>query len=474
MYRRHGDKLVLVFLAADMVVTAATWLTAYLLRFALLPSPDGVPDVELVLRGLPVVLLLAAIAYRFAGLYEVHRLRPLPRELGVVCRAAGLLFLLVIAVTFYRRDLYESRLALGTFLTLNVAALAFARRLVWRAVSHLRGRGLNYGRAVIVGSGRTGRRVARTIEENKWTGLEAVGFVDSPEVPTRTTLPRLGGTDELPRVIAEHDIDHVFLALPLARYEELPRLQRLLGSTLVEVQLVPDVPNLAGMNLRTLEIDDMAFVGVRQNPHHGWARAAKRSMDLVLASVALLAAAPLMLSLAVAVKLGSPGPILFRQKRLGLGGRPFNMLKFRTMPVDAESRSGPVWASRGDRRATPLGRWMRRWSLDELPQLLNVLAGHMSLVGPRPERGVFVERFQRELPDYAQRHAVQAGMTGWAQVQGWRGDTSLRHRLRCDLYYISHWSIWLDLEILARTLWHGVGHGLRVRSARGACGKPQG
>jgi putative colanic acid biosynthesis UDP-glucose lipid carrier transferase len=137
------------------------------------------------------------------------------------------------------------------------------------------------------------------------------------------------------------------------------------------------------------------------------------------------------------------------------------MLKFRSMRVDAEREQGPVWAARRDRRATPVGRFMRRWSLDELPQLINVLAGHMSLVGPRPERGVFVERFCRELPDYLQRHQVKTGLTGWAQVQGWRGDTSLRHRLRCDLYYISHWSLWLDLEILLRTVWHGVCHGAR-------------
>jgi len=160
----------------------------------------------------------------------------------------------------------------------------------------------------------------------------------------------------------------------------------------------------------------------------------------------------------VAIKLTSPGPILYRQARTGLGGQTFHMLKFRSMPIDAERATGPVWATRNDHRCTPLGRFMRHWSLDELPQLFNVLAGDMSLVGPRPERGVFVEQFRQRIPGYAQRHQVKCGITGWAQVNGWRGNTSLRHRVQCDLYYIANWSVWFDLKILAMTLWCGLHH----------------
>jgi Undecaprenyl-phosphate glucose phosphotransferase len=226
----------------------------------------------------------------------------------------------------------------------------------------------------------------------------------------------------------------------------------------VEVQLVPDLPELAGMRLRTLEIDGVTFLSLRENPHSGWARIAKRGMDLALGTAALVLALPFMAALALAIRLSSPGPIFYRQARTGLRGRTFTMWKFRSMEVDAEQRSGPIWAARGDRRCTPLGRVMRRWSLDELPQLFNVLAGDMSLVGPRPERGVFVERFRRQIPGYAQRHRVKAGITGWAQVNGWRGNTSLRNRVQCDLYYISNWSLWLDLKILCMTLWCGLRH----------------
>lgn len=456
MYRRHGDKLVLVFLACDLAVTAVVWVGAYLLRFGLWPAPDGVPDLHLVLRALPVVLVLAAAAYRLCGLYEVHRLKQLPRELGLVCKASGLMFLLAIAVTFYRRDLYESRLALALFLGLNAVALTLVRRVIWQALKYLRGRGLNRGRAVIVGTGRTGRLVAETIRENAWTGLEAVGFVDRPRRIEPNVLPRLGDVDELDRVVAEHDVDHVFVALPLSRYGELPEVYKALSDVLVEVQLVPDLPQMAGMKLRMMEIDHVSFLGLRQNPHHGWPRLAKRAMDLGLGTAALLLLAPLMAALALGVKLSGRGPVFYRQARTGLRGRTFNMLKFRSMPVDAELTTGPVWAARNDDRCTRLGRFMRRWSLDELPQLINVLVGDMSLVGPRPERGVFVEKFRRQIPDYAQRHQVKAGMTGWAQVNGWRGDTSMRHRVRCDLYYISHWSLGLDLKILGLTLCGGL------------------
>ena len=458
MYRRHGQKLSLVFLVCDLAVTACVWLGAYFLRYAAWESPKGVPDFWLVVDGLPTVLVLAGLAYHLCGLYEIHRLRQLPRELAVVCLASGLMFMLVITVAFYRRDLYESRLALGLFLALNAMALAAMRRLLWRVLRFLRRRGLNYGRAVIVGGGRTGRLVAETIANNRWTGLEAIGFVDSAEKPRSDRLPRLGAIEQLPEVVAEHDIDHVFIALPLSRYGELPRVYEALEDLLVEVQLVPDIPQLAGMRVRTLEIDEVAFLSLRENPHHGWHRVAKRGMDLVLGSAALVMLSPLMLLLAALIKLTSPGPVLYRQARSGLAGSTFYMLKFRSMRLDAEAGSGPVWAVPGDDRCTPLGRLMRRWSLDELPQLFNVLAGHMSLVGPRPERGVFIDKFRQQLPNYSQRHQVKSGMTGWAQVNGWRGNTSLRRRLECDLYYITNWSLWLDFQILVMTLYRGFRH----------------
>jgi exopolysaccharide biosynthesis polyprenyl glycosylphosphotransferase len=181
-------------------------------------------------------------------------------------------------------------------------------------------------------------------------------------------------------------------------------------------------------------------------------------MDILLSSLALLLLAPLLLLLAVLVKLTSRGPVFYRQERCGLNGQTFQMLKFRSMRVDAEQQTGAIWAQKDDPRRTPLGAFLRHTSLDELPQLINVLKGDMSLVGPRPERPVFIHQFSRTIPNYNARHSVKAGITGWAQVHGWRGNTSLRKRVQYDLYYITHWTPWLDLRILWMTVWHGLFH----------------
>jgi Undecaprenyl-phosphate glucose phosphotransferase len=458
MFRRHRQVILLAFLSSDLITTTLAWFGAYFVRFACWPAPDGVPRLTTVAVGLPWVLVVAILAYKLCGLYDVHRLRRFAPELSGVFFASGLLFLLTITITFYRRDLYESRLALGLFLLLAALLLIGSRRLLWWALQHYRSRYSGRHRALIVGSGRTGRNVAATIRANRWTGLEVVGYVDRPAKVDRDQTPLLGDVDDLQELVAKHGVDHVFVALPAKRYEELPRIHEMLSHVLVDVQFVPDLPNLSGMRVRSLEVDGLTFLSLRENPHVGWHRVAKRSMDLVLGSAALVLLSPLMLLAAIVIKLTSRGPVFYRQPRLGVEGKPFNILKFRTMCVNAESQTGPVWARRGDRRVTLCGRFLRRSGIDELPQLFNVLAGDMSLVGPRPERGVFIEQFQKQIPNYAQRHQVKSGITGWAQVNGWRGNTSLRRRIECDLYYICNWSLWFDVQILIMTLFRGVWH----------------
>ncbi len=450
--------MALALLASDLSVTALVWFAAYALRFACWSAPSGVPRPELVATALPQVLLLAALAYRLCGMYQVHRLRRFWAEAGTVAMASGLLFLLTTTITFYFREIYESRLALGLFLLLNALALAASRRAVWWFFTALRRRGYCQGRAVLVGSGRMARLALDTLTTNRWAGTQIVGYVDRPGQRGVGSLPRLGDIDELPDVIARQGAEYVFVALPLERYGELPQVYAALANVLVEVHLVADVPSISGMSFRTLELDGVPIVSLRENPHFAWHRLAKRAVDLAVGAAAMLALAPVMLLVALLVKLTSRGPVFYRQPRTGLNGRTFEMLKFRSMRVDAERTTGPVWAVRGDDRCTPLGRLLRRWSLDELPQLFNVLKGDMSLVGPRPERGVFVEQFRRQIPYYTQRHQVKAGITGWAQVNGWRGNTSLRRRVECDLYYICNWSLWLDLKILLLTPLRGIWH----------------
>jgi Undecaprenyl-phosphate glucose phosphotransferase len=289
-------------------------------------------------------------------------------------------------------------------------------------------------------------------------GFRNVGFIEDNPTRWSSDLDILGGVADLPVLIRKYRVDHVFIALPMNRFNESRRVFDILSQEVVDVRLVADIPNLAGVSLTTTFFEGMPIVGLRESPHYGVNIVVKRLMDIVLAAAAIVLLAPVMLGITLAVKLTSRGPVFYRQERCGLNGRPFNMLKFRSMPVDAEAETGPVWARKQDNRTTRIGAFLRSTSLDELPQFINVLRGDMSVVGPRPERPVFIDKFKKTIPSYMARHAVKCGITGWAQVNGWRGNTSLRKRIQYDLYYIVHWNPLFDLKIMWMTLWYGLVH----------------
>jgi Undecaprenyl-phosphate glucose phosphotransferase len=460
MIKQKSQILCAWFLACDLAMTALAWLWAYHLRFeaGLLPLEHEAPPIGLCYETLPLVLLLAALAYRMTGQYRVGRFRRLREELFSILRGTALMGLFVIAATFGLQNPYESRGAFLLFFALSVGLTLAARRASWAAVHWLRSRGYNQTQAVIVGTGRVARRTARSLRQTAWLGIKNVGFVE--DQPTRwcSDLDILGTTADLPRLVAKYSVSHVFICLPMSRYHDARRVFDTLSHSLVEVRLVADVPALAGLSLTTTSFDGMPMIGLRESPHFGLNVVVKRVMDIVLSLIALLVFAPLMLLIAVLIKVTSPGPVFYRQERCGLNGQSFFMLKFRSLRVDAEKHTGAVWAIKDDPRRTKLGAFLRKSSFDELPQLINVLRGDMSLVGPRPERPVFIKKFSKTIPSYGARHAVKAGITGWAQVHGWRGNTSLRKRIQYDLHYITHWSPWLDLRILWMTLWHGFVH----------------
>ncbi len=460
MLKRSSQPLILWFLFWDLTLTAAGWVGAYFLRFSSgwIPLTRPAPTFELCLENLPLVLILAAVAYYFAKLYDVGRLRRFREELVCVFKGVSLLLLFVMATVFYRQDPYESRATMLLFYGMTLGLVLAARRLSWQTIRRLRRRGFNQTPALIIGTGRLARRTARALRHASWTGMYALGFIE--DRPNRWTSDlRVAGTiADLPRLIEGHGIGHVFIALPLNRYHEARQVFNVLGQTLVDVRLVVDIPNLAALSLTTTTLDGLPVIGLRESPHFGLNVIVKRAMDVFLSLLALLLLSPIMLFVALLVKLTSPGPVFYRQERCGLNGWAFQMLKFRTMRVDAEVQTGPVWAKKDDPRRTPLGTFLRKTSLDELPQLINVLKGDMSLVGPRPERPVFIHKFRQSVPNYMARHSVKAGITGWAQVNGWRGDTSLRKRVAFDLYYISHWNPWFDLRILWLTVFRGIFH----------------
>jgi Undecaprenyl-phosphate glucose phosphotransferase len=460
MIYRRSQVLCAWFLAWDLGLTCLAWILAYYLRFEsrLFPLYKSQPDFELCWRNIPLVLLLSAIAYRLAGQYVVHRLRRLREEFVSVFKGTALMALLVIAATFSARYPYESRGTFVLFVVLSGAMTLSARRCTWWAIGWLRSRGYNQARSLIVGTGRTARKAARALRSASWMGIKNLGFIE--DQPTRWTndLDILGTTADLPHLIDKYKVGHVFIALPLKRFHEGRRVYDTLSRSLVEVRMVADIPDLAGLSLTTTYLDGMHVIGMRESPHFGLNLFVKRAMDVVLSLLALVLLSPILLLIALVIKLTSPGPVFYRQERCGLNGRTFQMLKFRSMRIDAEKETGAVWARKDDPRRTRLGTFLRKTSLDELPQFINVLRGDMSLVGPRPERPVFIQQFSKTIPNYNARHCVKAGITGWAQVHGWRGNTSLRKRVQYDLYYITHWTPWLDLRILWMTLWHGLLH----------------
>jgi Undecaprenyl-phosphate glucose phosphotransferase len=456
---KHRSQLLCAwFLSWDLLLTAAAWIGAYHLRFesGWIPVRKNTPDVVLCWRNLPLVVLLAAIAFRWTGQYAIHRLRRFREEMVGVIQGTVLLSLLVMATTFYLHDPYESRVTMLLFSILTATGVLTARRLSWAAIRDLRRRGYNQTRAVIVGTGRVARKTARALNHVSWLGIKNLGFIEDQPSHWTGDLDILGTTADLPRLIATYGIEHVLIALPMSRYHEARRVFDVLSRSLVEVRLVTDIPALAGLSLTTTSLDGLPVIGLRESPHVGLNILVKRVIDVVLSLLALMLLSPLMLAIAALVKLTSPGPVFYRQERCGLNGKPFLMLKFRSMRTDAEQQTGAVWARKNDPRRTALGAILRRTSLDELPQFINVLKGDMSLVGPRPERPVFIQQFSKTIPNYMARHCVKAGITGWAQVHGWRGNTSLRKRLQFDLYYITHWNPWLDFRILGMTIFHGL------------------
>ncbi len=460
MIKRSSQTLTGWFIFWDLMCAGGAWIGAYYLRFTsgLFPVTKETPDEQLCWNNLPLVLILAVVAFRIAGAYEVHRLRRFREEFVAVVKGTLLLTLLMMATIFYAQDPYISRGAMILFSGLNFGLVLFSRRTTWNFIRHLRRRGYNQSFAIIVGTGRVARKTAKALRHASWMGIKNIGFVEDKTNRFSSDLDILGTTADLPRLIEKYRVEHVFIALPMSRYNDARKVFDTVSQMIVEVRLVADVPTMAGLTLTTTNLDGLPVIGLRESPHFGLNVVIKRIMDIVISSIALIVLAPLMALIAIAVKTTSKGPIFFRQERCGLNGKSFYMLKFRTMKVDAEKETGPVWTSKNDERRTPIGAFLRQTSLDELPQFINVLLGHMSLVGPRPERPEFVSKFIKTVPNYMARHSVKAGITGWAQVNGWRGNTSLRKRIQFDLYYITHWNPLFDLRILWLTFWRVLFH----------------
>jgi Undecaprenyl-phosphate glucose phosphotransferase len=341
---------------------------------------------------------------------------------------------------------------------MGIFGLTSTRYFARKTLKILRRRGYNQRFALIAGTGELGRKILEKIELYPELGIQVIGYLTRQleEVGKKIeNVPILGRYEDLDKILGENKVDIFFIALPINEYEGLESLIKKLRGHLADIKVVPGAYEFLSLRGGIDELDDLPIVSLQSSPLYGWNTVFKRIFDLILGTFLLVFTFPIMFIIAFLVKWTSEGPIFYRQERVGMDGCSFQMLKFRTMRVNAEKETGPVWAKESDPRRTKIGTFLRKTSLDEIPQLFNVIKGGMSLVGPRPERPVFVEKFKNMVPSYMLRHKIKAGMTGWAQVNGWRGNTSIEKRIEYDLYYIENWSIGFDLKILFMTLWKG-------------------
>ncbi len=459
MIERRRQIQVVLQLIGDLLATSAAFFVAYWLRFVfeIHPVTKGLPPLFMYLRLLPVVLVLYPVVFYFQGLYHRRRMRSRFDEGMRVMMAVMLATVLLTAgLTFYRPpDFTYSRLFLAVFAVADAVLVSLFRWGIGAGLARIRRSGGNLQRVLVIGAGDLGRQVVERLEVHKEFGFSVVGFLDDDPGRQQRKIqgvPVLGTTEELESVVAGHRVDQVMIALPLAAHYRTVQLIRRAGQLLVDIKVVPDVLQYYTMRAGIEDLDGLPLINLTQIPLQGWNQIVKRAFDIAGSAALLLATSWLFPIIAWLIKREDGGPVFFSQVRTGLDGRSFELFKFRSMRVDAEGDGEAHWTRTRDSRVTRVGEVLRRTNLDELPQLYNVLRGDMSLVGPRPEQPKFVERFRSRYPAYNVRHRVRAGLTGWAQVNGLRGDTSIRQRIVHDLYYIENWSLGLDMRILWRTL----------------------
>ena len=460
----HANALNFGFRLVDLLVVAICGTISYFFSNAYATytsvGVEGLPDHYL--KVILLASLLAVLIFPLFNLYRVWRGTSTLTEIKHLSMAWAVVGFLLAGLAFITKTGADfSRHWMGLWFVSTWLTLIGVRVLMRLVLRYLRSSGYNHRHIVIVGTGEQAVVVANRLRQSTWFGLEISAlFGDhSEKLPDWLKNKRfISDVSELRRYVDDGNVDQVWISLPHSEEKTIRQVITALDGSPAEIRYVPDIFEYQLMHHSLSEIAGVPVVNISYSAIDGVNRIVKAAEDYVLASILLLLASPVMLFIAIGVKLSSPGPILYRQQRVGWNGQEFTMLKFRSMPVEAEKETGPVWASPMDNRATKFGSFLRKTSLDELPQLFNVLKGEMSLIGPRPERPMFVEKYKDEVPHYMKKHLVKAGVTGWAQVHGWRGNTCLHTRIEHDLYYIENWSLWLDIKIIIMTIFRGLVH----------------
>lgn len=460
MLKRCSAFITVAQAAIDIVIVAATWIAVYFIRFHLniFSVTKGIPQFGKHLQLTVPIVAICFLGFIWAGLYRSKRAVNLLKQFVDILKACALSALLILAFLYYSQQEFYSRMLQGLFVLILFLGMCISHLAIIQLLRQLRKRGYNLRYYVVIGTGKKAQLLVRDIEKTAWLGLKCGFFVDNNPNRIGSNLmgvPVYGPFDKLTELVQNRDIDEVYLALSgdqaQAAYPALETLQE----KGVTVRIIPDWGNLASISAATtVTIGSQVLFSAADSPLSGMNIILKEAFDRAVALVLLVILAVPFCVIALMIKLTSKGPVFYKQVRVGLDQKQFRIIKFRTMKVNAEPENAPRWTKPRDPRCTRFGRWLRSTSIDELPQLINVLKGQMSLVGPRPERPSFVKQFSEEYKKYMLRHKIKAGMTGWAQVHGFRGDTSLKKRLQYDLYYIRNWSFALDIRTLLLTPWH--------------------
>lgn len=462
MLRQNQRFLTQLYMLADLTVTLIVFLAAYWFKFysGIVPSINSVPFATYLLWG-TIYSFSAVLVGFYLQFYSPKRRKNYSYDLLKIIQIQTFSFLGLLSMFYFLREEHISREFLIIFFTLNIIAIAAYRYCVKSVLAAFRRRGYNKRFVLIVGAGSVGRSFCKNLKRHPELGYEVLGFLDDYQdahpLEYRSMKPIIGKLNDLQRILEQEPVDEVIMALPLDAHMKYAEIIEVCERAGVKTLIIPDFfdllparpffDNFAGIpliNVRDVPLDELSN------------RILKRTFDIMFSIFAIIVTSPVMLLVIIGIKLTSPGPVLFKQERMGLDRKTFDMYKFRSMHLSTDQVADTEWTVKNDPRRTKFGAFLRSTSLDELPQFFNVLLGHMSVVGPRPERPYFVEQFREDIPKYMIKHQIRPGITGWAQTNGLRGDTSIEDRIRHDIFYIENWTFIFDLKIIMKTILKGL------------------
>lgn len=437
----------------------SAWTLAYFIRFhSAIDVPLGIPDPILYFRLVPFIAVIWCLTFFFTGLYKrSEKYRSAMREAADIIQCSAMATIIFIAFSYFYEEYKYSRINTLIFAGCHPILLILGRSLL-RKIQRIYKKLHPMPKILMIGTNNHLKKTIIEVKNNRNipSNFQSVICLDQSDTTLKSILkkfdiPLVQKPNDWIQFLIEQPISCAFIAVDQG-HSFLASEIKVVCNQIPEIKIFPDFGNLSDLSLGIELVDGIPIINVHESPLSGTRIALKRVIDVIGSLTLLILLTPVFILIGLLVKFSSPGPIFYRQERMGLDGHKFKCIKFRSMPTNAEDKSGAIWATLNDGRATTVGKVLRRTSLDELPQLFNVLKGDMSLVGPRPERPIFVNEFRHKVPRYMLRHKVKAGITGWAQVNGWRGSTSIEKRIECDLYYIQNWSMWLDLKILLLTI----------------------